>query len=115
MDEQRKIANVERAIRIIQQAKAMTCIKHIHDNIIINIEIETSENDIIEISKIKALIPTVLNEHKNSSALIQSKMLFLSIATLYNNHDVAIKISDINECGLKVYYNNMLPHGLIKV
>lgn len=115
MDVQRNIANIERAIRVIQQSVAMTCVKHIHDNVIYYIEIETGENDNIEVEEIKKIISVVLAEHKKSSWLIQSKMLFLSLATIYNNNDVVIKINDINECGLKTYYNNLRSNQLIKV
>lgn len=115
MDDQRNIANVERAIRVIQQVKVMTCVKHIHDNIIYNVEIETGENDSIEVKNIKNIISAVLADHKNSTYLVQSKMLFLALSTVYNNHDVVIKINDINECGIKVHYNNLRPSQLIKV
>lgn len=115
MNEQHNIANIERAIRVIQQAKAMTCVKYIHDNIVYIVEIETNENDNVEIGNIKNIISTVLSQHKKETHLVQSKMLFLALSTMYNNHDVVIKINDINECGLKVHYNNLRPVQLMKI
>lgn len=115
MDEQRAIANIERAIRVIQQSMVMTCVKHVVGNTVYYIEIETKDNDHIEVKQIKQLVENVIKENREEEYLDRAKKLFLELAKSYNDNTIVIKIYDVNECGIKVHYNNLRPSQLIKV
>jgi hypothetical protein len=115
LNTQRNIANIERAIRVVQRSKAMTCIKHFVDNTIYFVEIETKETDKVDVKQIKKVIDDVVKKNKQEDAFVQSKKLFLELANSYNDNDIIIKIYDVSECGLKVHYSNTQPVHLIKI
>lgn len=113
--QQREFANLERAIRVVQRAQVVTRVRHVVGSTMYYTEIETKENDTVNVKEIKQIIEQVITENKQEEYLVQSKKLFLELAKSYNDNNIVIEIYDVNECGLKVHYNNVQPVQLMKV